>query len=197
MIAFRRGLGATVSDLANAIARMEGYNVAGSIAATNNNPGNLRSGTGQIGTANGFAVFATPADGFAALDNQIQINENLGLNLNQFFAGEPGVYAGYAPSADSNNPATYAANVASWTGIDPTIPLTQALSPSASLPSLSLDPSTDSPSDSTSDSSDTSSLLDSLGLPTSLDLSAATGLSWPVLGGIAAGLFVLVWAVKR
>ena len=195
MITSRRGMGATIDDLANAIARMEGYNVAGSIAATNNNPGNLRSGTGQIGTANGFAVFATPADGFAALDNQIQINENLGLNLNQFFAGEPGVYAGYAPSADANNPAQYAANVASWTGIDPSIPLTQALSPSTST--LSYSPATDSTSSDASDSSDTASLLDSLSLPTSMDLSAATGLSWPVLGGIAAALFVAVYAFKR
>ena len=196
MVTWRReGLGATIDDLASAIARMEGYGTPGVWATINNNPGNLRSGTGQTGTNGGFAVFATPADGYAALDHQIQINENLGLNLNQFFAGEPGVYAGYAPSADANNPAQYAANVASWTGIDPTIPLTQALSPATST--LSYSPATDSTSSDTSDSSDTASLLDSLSLPTSLDLSAATGLSWPVLGGIAAALFVAVYAFKR
>jgi hypothetical protein len=48
-----------------------------------------------------------------------------------------------------------------------------------------------------SDPSVAASLSDSLGIPTSLDLSAATGLSWPVLGGIAAGILALVLFIKR
>ena len=113
-----------VSSFANAIARFEGYNVSGSVAQRNNNPGNLRSGAGQTGVdANGYAIFPSPDAGFAALDNQINLNIARGLTLNQFFAGEPGVYPGYAPSADSNNPAQYAATVAGWLGIDPNTPL--------------------------------------------------------------------------
>jgi len=119
-----RGLSgsASVNGIAQAIAQMEGYNTAGTLAQRNNNPGNLQSGAGQIGSSGGFAVFATPDDGFAALNNQIQLNASRGLTLNQFFAGLPGVYPGYAPSADSNNPAQYASFVASQTGIDPNTP---------------------------------------------------------------------------
>ena len=121
-----RGLGdATfVGSLGEAIARFEGFFQSGSVAARNHNPGNLRAGTGQIGTdARGYAIFADDAAGFAALDNQIDLNVARGLSLDEFFAGKPGVYAGYAPSADANNPTQYAATVAGWMGIDPTVPL--------------------------------------------------------------------------
>lgn len=106
---------------------MEGYNTPGTLASRNNNPGNLRSGPGQIGTSGGFAVFPSPDAGFAALDNQIQLNAARGLTLNEFFAGKPGVYAGYAPSSDSNNPAAYASFVAGQTGLDPNTPLSSLL----------------------------------------------------------------------
>lgn len=114
-----------VSAMAAAIAQMEGYNTAGTIAANNNNPGNLRAGAGQVGTANGFAVFATAADGWAALDSQIQYNINQGLTMQQFFGGLAGVYPGYAPSTDSNNPAAYASYVAGQVGVSAAVPLSQ------------------------------------------------------------------------
>lgn len=120
------GLGgaAFTDSLAQAIARFEGYNVAGSVAARNNNPGNLRAGPGQTGTdAGGYAIFPDTDTGFAALDNQINLNIGRGLSLDEFFAGKPGVYPGYAPSADSNNPTQYASTVAGWLGIDPSVPL--------------------------------------------------------------------------
>lgn len=117
-----------VTSMAQAIAQMEGYNTQGTIAAKNNNPGNLRAGAGQVGTANGFAVFPDPATGWNALYSQIDYNIGLGLNMQQFFAGEPGVYPGYAPSADSNNPTAYANFVATQVGVDPTVPLNQAQS---------------------------------------------------------------------
>jgi hypothetical protein len=119
-------------QLAQAIARFEGFFTPGSVAARNNNPGNLRAGTGQIGTdANGYAIFPDQATGFAALSAQINLNISRGLSLNTFFAGQrdaegntiPGGYPGYAPSADANNPAQYASTVAGWLGIDPTAPL--------------------------------------------------------------------------
>ena len=133
-----RGLGDSsfVDSLAQSIARFEGYGVAGSVAQRNNNPGNLRSGPGQIGTdANGYAIFPDAATGYAALDNQIDLNIGRGLTLQQFFAGEPGVYAGYAPSGDSNNPTQYANTVAGWMGIDPNVPLSTLASSGTAAPS--------------------------------------------------------------
>ena len=135
---YRAGLGATTADLAQAIARFEGACGSGG-SCTNNNPGNLRtpgSGAwaGQVGVdARGFAVFATPEDGWAALDSQINTNINRGLTLSEFFGGKPGVYAGYAPAADSNNPGAYSTTVAGWLGIDNTVPLAQALDYGGSL----------------------------------------------------------------
>jgi len=110
---------------------MEGFYQAGSIAQRNNNPGNLRSGTGQVGTAGGFAVFPDAETGWAALVHQVYLNIERGLSLFTFFGGEryengsviPGGYPGYAPSGDSNNPNQYANFVASQVGIDPSTPL--------------------------------------------------------------------------
>jgi len=116
-----------VTLLAAAIKRMEGW-VPGSVSYRNNNPGNLRplpgGWPGQVGVdSGGYAVFDSVASGEAALDRQIQLNINRGLTLEEFFAGKPGVYAGFAPAADRNQPNVYAANVASWPGIDPSVPL--------------------------------------------------------------------------
>ena len=113
-----RGLGGIVQDLAAAIARQEGANAA------YNNPGNLRAGPGQVGTSpNGIAIFPDYATGEAALERQVQLNINRGLTLDEFFGGKPGVYAGYAPSADSNRPELYASNVSQWTGLPADVPL--------------------------------------------------------------------------
>ena len=112
-------------EIASAIAQFEGFNTAGTVAQRNNNPGNLRSGPGQIGTdANGYAIFPDVATGQAALANQINLNISRGLTLDQFFAGGGG-YPGYAPSGDANNPAAYAAFVSQQTGIPESVPLNQ------------------------------------------------------------------------
>ena len=60
--------------------------------------------------------FVHLADGQAALDNQIQLNVNRGWTLQDFFNS-------YAPAASGNNPGVYTQNVASWTGLDPNVPL--------------------------------------------------------------------------
>src|ERR1035437_499061 len=90
---------ATVTDLMNSIAQMEGWNVSGSIAQRNNNPGNLRSGVNQIGSENTvsgtFATFATPADGWAALQNQIDKQAGQGQTVRDF------IYQ-YAPPSENN-----------------------------------------------------------------------------------------------
>jgi hypothetical protein len=176
------GMGAvSVDSLASAIAQMEGYNTPGTLAQRNNNPGNLRSAPGQTGSSGGFAVFDTPAAGWAALDSQINTNVGRGLTLNEFFAGKPGVYAGYAPSADSNNPAGYASFVASQTGADPNVPLSSLLAgdSGSGTPAAAVDP------------------LASVDPTTGLDVSSggSGGLSssaW--LGIAAAGIGLLVWA---
>lgn len=118
------GLGDFVDSLSQAIGRFEGFGVAGSVAQRNNNPGNLRAGPGATGTdAAGYAVFPDLATGWAALRNQIQLNIGRGLSLSEFFGGKPGVYAGYAPAADANNPGQYADVVAGWLSISPSVPL--------------------------------------------------------------------------
>jgi hypothetical protein len=119
----RTGLGDLTSSLANAIAQFEGYNVPNSVAQRNNNPGNLRSGPGQIGTdSNGYAIFPDAQTGFAALDNQVNLNISRGLTLQQFIGGGNG-YPGYAPSADNNNVSNYVNFLSGQLGIDPNTPL--------------------------------------------------------------------------
>lgn len=126
-----------VEDLAAAIARFEGYYKPGSLAQRNNNPGNLRS-WGDYPVVDGYAQFPDPETGWRALRRQVELNIGRGLNLNEFFSGKPGVYPGYAPAADANNPRHYAATVAGWLGISPDVPLAAVnpLEPVGSSPSL-------------------------------------------------------------
>jgi hypothetical protein len=90
---------AGINDLANSIAQMEGFNTPGTIAARNNNPGNLRYAPTQVGsenTVNGvFATFASPADGWLALQNYINTKANQGTTLRNF------IYT-YAPPSENN-----------------------------------------------------------------------------------------------
>jgi hypothetical protein len=118
-----RGFGSLTSDLAGAIQRMEGA-CSGPTTCTNNNPGNLRAySASQPVDSRGFRIFPDYASGEAALQSQIDLNISRGLSLNEFFGGKPGVYGGYAPASDANNPAGYASTVGGWLGIDPNAPL--------------------------------------------------------------------------
>ena len=116
-----------VDDLAGAIATFEGYFTPGSLAARNNNPGNLRT-WGNQPTSGGYAVFPTAEAGWAALRRQVELNISRGLTLFEFFAGKPGTYGGYAPAADQNQPATYAAFVGQRVGLPLDVPLNQPAS---------------------------------------------------------------------
>lgn len=117
-----RGLASVTTDLAGAIQRFEG--ACSGQSCRNNNPGNLRAGPGSTGVdARGIAIFPDYATGEAALQRQVDLNIGRGLTLDEFFGGKSGVYAGYAPAADSNNPSGYSATVAGWLGIDPNVPL--------------------------------------------------------------------------
>lgn len=131
------------TSLAQAIARFEGFFTAGSVAQRNHNPGNLRAGPGAIGTdSRGYAIFPDDATGWAALEHQVDLNIGRGLTLEEFFGGKAGVYPGYAPAADSNQPAQYASTVAGWLGISPTQVLSGVASGS-DLPAGSVDLASD------------------------------------------------------
>lgn len=113
---------ALIDDLATAIATFEGFFKPGSVAQRNNNPGNIRS-WGSAPQAGGYAVFDSADAGWAALKRQIALNVGRGLTLREFFAGKPGVYAGYSPAADANDPNGYAQWVAARLGISVDAPL--------------------------------------------------------------------------
>lgn len=117
---YPEGMG-LVELLADAITKFEGGGPA-DLNMRNNNPGNLRT-WGSYPVVNGYVKFPDMATGRAALEKQIQLNIRRGLSLSEFFAGKPGVYGGYAPAADANNPNNYANTVAAWLGISPTIAL--------------------------------------------------------------------------
>jgi hypothetical protein len=101
-----------VYRIALAIAEMEGYTKPDSVARRNNNPGNLRT-WGNRPIVDGFAYFDNIDSGAWALYQQIDKNIKRDLTLNEFFNGKPGVYAGYAPRSDGNDPEAYARFVAS------------------------------------------------------------------------------------
>src|SRR5262245_45290140 len=69
-----------VRRISIAIATAEGFFVQGSRPNRNNNPGNLKEDlTGKsTGTDGPFVVYATTADGWEALDRQVQLMLNGG-----------------------------------------------------------------------------------------------------------------------
>jgi hypothetical protein len=99
-----------VETISEAIASYEGFWKPDSVANRNHNPGNLRE-WGDNPKKHGYASFANFADGWNALRRQVTLNIERGLTPLEFFAGKAGVYAGYAPSKDNNNPQAYAAFV--------------------------------------------------------------------------------------
>jgi hypothetical protein len=101
---------------------MEGWNVKGSRARRNNNPGNLRSWKG-VPVDGGYAKFPTAAEGWNALRSQIKRNVGRSLTFIEFFGGKKGVYPGYAPGADGNAPRHYAEFVAKRVGVPADVPL--------------------------------------------------------------------------
>ena len=164
----------SVPSLAAAITQMEGACSSPGVCR-GNNPGNLRAyAPGQAVDSRGIRIFPDFQSGESALEGQISTNVGRGLTLNEFFAGKPGVYSGYAPSADNNNPAGYASFVASQTGADPNIPLSSLLAGDAGSGTPAVDPITGSDG----------------GMP--IDSSTLSSSAW--LGLAAAGVGLLVWA---
>jgi hypothetical protein len=109
------------SALADAIANAEGANVAGSIPARANNPGDLELGDigyGTITAAGGqkITVFPSLSAGMAALENQIALiasgQSKAGYPANGSIADVAAVYTGGSGSS-------WAQNVASALGLTP------------------------------------------------------------------------------
>ena len=141
----------------------------------NNNPGNLRAGNGATGVdSRGIAIFPDLATGEAALERQVDLNIGRGLTLDEFFGGKSGVYAGYAPAGDSNNPSGYASTVAGWLGSLKT----RRWTPFRRIPGIPLDTCSGSDSFGSSDGSvaglSTGALV-ALGI-------AGIGITWALLG---------------
>lgn len=111
-----------IEAISLAIATMEGFFKDNSVSQRQKNPGNLRS-WGALPVVKGYVLFPDPESGWSALRRQIGKNIDRGLTLQEFFGGKPGVYGGYSPASDKNNPHGYAQYVAGRVGIKPDVPL--------------------------------------------------------------------------
>ena len=120
-----------VQRFASAIATAEGFFLAGSRAQRNNNPGNVTSSFGQSTTGQDaqFPIFATVADGWQALYNQVykmfyggSVYYNPSMTISQ-------VGFIYADGAhDPSGAFNWAANVAAAMGVTTDTPLTTLMS---------------------------------------------------------------------
>jgi hypothetical protein len=164
-----------VESIAQSIAAVESGGNPNALSYRNNNPGNLRS-WGSNPIVSGYAKFSTLQDGWNALYQQIQLNIGRGLTLNEFFAGKPGVYAGYAPSVDSNSPLAYAQRVGSDVGIPVDVPL-NALTGGPDLSSAN-----PANPDTTTFTSDING-----------DPSQSGVIDWGMLGLVGLGLLAMWW----
>lgn len=169
------GLGdALINSMAAGIKQIEGYVPPGgcigatcypngTVAYQNNNPGNLMY-AGQAGAspggAAGFAKFSSYDAGYAALQNQIQIQINSGQNLTQFFNQYAPGNTKNAAGAPQTPAATqaYINNMSSQLGVDPSTPLKSVQGSYSGPGSIDLTatstPPSSTPTDSTSDYTD-------------------------------------------
>ena len=131
-----------ITTLAAAIQKMEGY-YPGSLAYTNNNPGNLvyngQAGATKSCSSNGYcyAKFSTYDDGYQALLNQIQGQAAKGQDLQQFIwqYAPPCPKAGQFPDANGmcpdgtrgNDTSAYLASLESATGASSSTALTDVI----------------------------------------------------------------------
>lgn len=126
-------LSTALTKFANAIQQFESGGNPNAIDVQDNNPGNLKNvgQSGAVGTdsRNGFAIFSSMADGFAALQKQITLDANRGLTISQFFAKYLGSSGpDYAPVNNSQgNSESYAQYVASALGVTTSTPVKTAI----------------------------------------------------------------------
>lgn len=109
-----------------AIARVEGYDIAGSVAQRNNNPGNIK-GSGDLGTdERGFAKYSKPELGWAALEKDL--NAKIAMYPNYTLIQIMDRYLGGSDPnnpmiTNQGNPFSYAKSIADAAGVDPTAKL--------------------------------------------------------------------------
>jgi len=123
-----------MTKLAQLIAREEGFGRPGAIPTRRNNPGDLRHSPhsahpGGPQHADDIGTIDTVEHGWEDLERQLGLiaKKHYLLTLEQFTAGErdskgvvlPGGYPGWAPTADNNDPARYAAMLAAGLGLAP------------------------------------------------------------------------------
>lgn len=102
-----------IQRIVNAMIRQEGMpqNYA--------NPGNLRGAPWLTAPLiqKGFWKPVSRVVGVAGLAHLVALHIAQGNSLTDFIAGHPGVYAGFAPGLDHNDPDTYIAHVKLWAEI--------------------------------------------------------------------------------
>ena len=111
------GLGATAASASPASEEIGGLN-PNARGMKNNNPGNLESNSwtqslpGYVGTDGRFAIFATPQDGLAAIDRNLQGYGRKGISTPLQIAST------WAPGSEQgNNPSSYGAVIAKTLGV--------------------------------------------------------------------------------
>jgi len=100
----------------------------GSQSWRNKNPLNLRTSPFEIGNADGFSVFNTDADGFAAARWDI-LQKSKGNTVTNL-TGESTIKELlwiWAPESDRNNPAVYATKICYMSGLLPQTKLKELL----------------------------------------------------------------------
>lgn len=102
-----------VQRVVNAIERQEG------MPEDDVNPGNLRGAPWLTDPVieGGWWRPASRAEGEAGLAHVFCLHLAQGNTLRDFIAGHPGIYAGFAPGSDHNDPDAYIADVKQWAGI--------------------------------------------------------------------------------
>jgi hypothetical protein len=102
--------------LLGAMARQEGFFVAGSRPAKNNNPGDIEAGKftrahGAIGSDGRFAIFRTTTDGYTCMAKLLDSAYH-GMTIGDALAK-------YAPPVE-NQTSVYLAHILNWTGLKAT-----------------------------------------------------------------------------
>jgi len=107
-----------LDKLCSAIAKEEGFFVAGALPARNNNPGDLRSAPWLVNPAieHGFWHARSTAEGIAGLYHQVALDIARGWTLRQL------IFA-WAPPSDNNRTEQYLKDVAGRLGISPDVAL--------------------------------------------------------------------------
>jgi hypothetical protein len=109
--------------LARLMSDEEGFNILGSIPQRQNNPGDLRHAPGEThppDEPDSVGSFATPAEGWAMEERQLQLYAKRGLTIAEMVNE-------YAPPTDSNNTSAYLAFICKGGGWTPDTPVAQAL----------------------------------------------------------------------